>query len=44
MIEDILALDEYANIFGSIYILRELINISPILNCTLGTNAVHSLT
>jgi hypothetical protein len=44
MVEDIIELDDYASIYASVYLVREIINIAPILKFVLSKEAFHSLT
>ena len=44
MVDNIFALDDNTNIFVSIYIIREIINIAPILKCTLNKESILNLT
>lgn len=44
VISDILKLEDHSNIFVSVYLVREVINIFPILKCTLGRDSFKKLT
>ena len=44
MVEDIIELDDYTSIYASVYLVREIINIAPILKFILSKEAFHGLT
>ena len=44
MVNNILQLDDFSNIFVSVYIVREIINIAPILKYLLGKESIYNLT
>lgn len=44
MVEDIIELDDYSSIYASVYLMREIINIAPILKFILSKEAFRGLT
>jgi hypothetical protein len=44
MINNIIELDNFSNIFVSVYLVREIINIAPILKYMLGRESIYNLT
>ncbi len=44
MINNIIELDNFSNIFVSVYLVREIINIAPILKYMLARESIYNLT